>query len=54
MLTKSELGQVAVGSNIAQSKVNCHEVNWKTIYDLLYVFHINLGHNMHDSGDIAH
>ena len=36
------------------SKVKFHEINWKTIYDLLDVFPINFGHNMHDSGDIAH
>ena len=23
------------------------------MYDLLYVFHINFGHDMHDSGDTA-
>ena len=36
------------------SKVNGNEVNWNTIYDLLYVFHINFGHDKHDSEDTAH
>ena len=25
-----------------------------TVYDLLYVLHINFGHDKHDSGDTAH
>ena len=32
------------------SKVKCHtccKVNWKAIYDLLYVFHTNFDHMMH-------
>ena len=33
------------------SKVKGLEVNWNTIYDLLYVFHIDFGHDMHDSAD---
>ena len=35
------------------SKIQGHEVNWKTIYDLLYMFHINFCHNMYDSEDTA-
>ena len=35
------------------SKVKYHEANWKIIYDLLYVFHINFGHNMHHFWDIS-
>ena len=35
-------------------KVKGNEVNWNTIYDLLYVFHINFGHDKHNSGDTAH
>ena len=34
------------------SKVKGHEVNLDTIYDLLYVFHINFGYNMHHFWDI--
>ena len=30
-----------------RSKVQGQEVNYETIYDLLYVFHINFGHSMH-------
>ena len=26
-----------------------HEVKWNIIYDLLYAFHVNVGHNMPDS-----
>ena len=36
------------------SQVKGNEVNWNTIYDLLYVLHINFGHDKHDSGDTAH
>ena len=28
------------------SKVKCHKVNWKAIYDLLYVFHTNFSHTI--------
>ena len=35
------------------SKVKGHEVNYETIYDLLYVFHINFGYNMHHFRDIS-
>ena len=31
-----------------------NEVDWNTIYDLLYVFHINFCHKMHHSEDTAH
>ena len=36
------------------SKVKCytsHKVNWKAIYDLLYVFHTNFDHMMHHLRD---
>ena len=26
-------------------KVKCYKVNWKAIYDLLYAYHTNFGHN---------
>ena len=29
--------------------VKGHGVNWDTIYDLLYVFHINFGRHMYDA-----
>ena len=32
-------------------KVKGNEVNWNTIYDLLYVFHINFGHDKHKLKD---
>ena len=35
-------------------QIKGHEVNWKTIYDLPYVFHRNLCYNMHHSEDTAH
>ena len=27
------------------------KVKWNILYDLLYAFHVNFGHNMPDSGD---
>ena len=32
---------------LISSKVKCYKVNWKAIYDLLYVFHKNFSHTMH-------
>ena len=37
-----------------QPKAKGHEVNWKTTWLTIYVFHVNFGHNIHDSGDTAH
>ena len=33
------------------SNVKDHEIKWNIMYDLLYAFHVNFGHNMPDSGD---
>ena len=30
-----------------------HKVNWKIIYDFVYVFHTNIGHSMHRFWDIG-
>ena len=39
---------------LMSSKVKRHYVNWKAIYDFLYVFHIHFCHNMHTLWDTAH
>ena len=31
---------------LISSKVKCYRVNWKAIYDLLYVFHTNFSHTI--------
>ena len=31
---------------LMSSKVKGHEVNWKIIYDFVYVLHINIGHSI--------
>ena len=35
------------------SKVKGHKVNWKIIYDFIYVLHTNIGHSMHRFWDIG-
>ena len=35
------------------SKVEGLNVNWKSIYDLVYVFHGNIGHSTHHFCDIS-
>ena len=35
------------------SKVKFYQVNWKAIYDLLYVFHTNFDHTMYRFWDIS-
>jgi hypothetical protein len=39
---------------LMSSKVKRHYVNWKAIYDFLYVFHIHFCHNMHNLWDASH
>ena len=34
-------------------RVKGHKVNWKIIYDFLFVLHTNIGHSMHRFWDIG-
>ena len=38
--------------NVIQG-VKGHKVNWKIIYDFVYVLHTNIGHSMHRFWDIG-